>query len=147
MIKSNLTPTTQLFRKKCAQEGLKITPQRIAIYEEVLKAKDHPSSDDVYKRVRKTFPNISFDTVYRTLSSFYKIGVINLVEGYGEKKRFDPNIYSHHHFRCIKCHTIIDFSSSSYDSIAVPKEIQKQFKVLNKRVVLEGICKKCSRGK
>lgn len=131
------------FTEKCLEQGLKITPQRSLIAEEIFKAKDHPTADAIYKRVRKSMSNISFDTVYRTLLLFAEVGIVSLVEGYGEQKRFEPNVNNHHHCRCIKCHTIIDFRNDSYDSIKVPSELSKQFQVLNKRIVLEGICSKC----
>lgn len=143
----NTNAFKEIFRAKCTAHSLKITPQRVTIYEELLKAKDHPSADAIYKRVRKTLPNISFDTVYRTLLSFSEIGIVNLVEGYGEKKRFEPNLNNHHHFRCIKCHAIIDFFNEAYNSIEVPCELKKQFQVLNRRVVLEGICRECSKSR
>lgn len=133
------------FIRKCSKEKLKITPQRVAIYSELLRAKNHPSADDIYKEVKKSLPHISFDTVYRTLFFFSEMGLLDVVEGYGEKKRFEPDLNSHHHLRCIKCHKIIDFRNSSYDSIDVPPEILKDFRVTNKRVVLEGICKDCSK--
>jgi len=133
------------FKEKCRSNALKITPQRMAIYEELLKAKDHPSADMLYNRVRNHLPNISFDTVYRTLLSFSEIGIIDVVEGYGEPKRFDPDTREHHHLRCIKCGNIIDFQNELYDNIEIPKKIKKDFKVTKKRVVLEGICKKCGK--
>jgi Fur family peroxide stress response transcriptional regulator len=126
------------------KHGLKITPQRTAIYQELLKAKDHPSADIIYKRLIKRVPNISFDTVNRTLLTFSKIGIANIVEGYGQPKRYDPYVDTHHHCRCIRCNTIIDFHNEAYDKIMVPEEIQKQFSVLNKKVVLEGLCNKCA---
>ena len=132
------------FYDKCTENGLKITPQRSLIFDELSKAKDHPSVDVIYKRVRKKLPNISFDTVYRTLLSFTEIGIINLVEGTGEQKRFEPNLSQHHHFRCIKCHTIYDFENDAYDDIAVPEAVERQGVIINKRVVLEGICSKCN---
>jgi len=135
----------QFFYDKCVEHGLKITPQRSAIYDELVKAKDHPSANDLYKRVRKALPNISFDTVYRTLLSFFEIGLAHLVEGYGELKRFDPDIDHHHHLRCIKCQKIIDFDNTFYDEIKIPSELNKEFTILNKKVVLEGICKECSK--
>lgn len=135
----------KLFYDKCAEKGLKITPQRTLILEELSTAKDHPTADAIYKRVRKRLPNISFDTVYRTLLSFTEIGILTLVEGYGEQKRFEPNGHQHHHFRCIKCHTIFDFENDAYDDISIPPEVQKQGTVMSKRVVLEGICSKCKR--
>jgi Fur family peroxide stress response transcriptional regulator len=134
-----------IFYRRSKEHGLKITPQRTAIYQELLKAKDHPSADIIYKRLVKKIPNISFDTVNRTLLTFSKIGIANVVEGYGQPKRYDSDINIHHHFRCIRCNNIIDFHNKAYDDIAVPQEIQNQFTVLNKKVVLEGLCGKCSK--
>lgn len=131
------------FYDKCSENGLKITPQRSLIFDELSKATDHPTADAIYKRVRKSLPNISFDTVYRTLLSFTEIGILSLVEGTGEQKRFEPNLHQHHHFRCIKCYTIYDFENDAYNDIVVPESVQKQGVVINKRVVLEGICSKC----
>jgi Fur family peroxide stress response transcriptional regulator len=134
-----------IFYRRAKERGLKITPQRTIIYQELLQAKDHPSADILYKRVVKKIPNISFDTVNRTLLTFSQIGIANIVEGYGQPKRYDPNIDTHHHFRCIKCHNIIDFQNKAYNNITVPEEIQKEFTVLNKKVVLEGFCNRCSK--
>ena len=133
----------QLFYDKCAENGLKITPQRKLIFDELSKAKDHPTADAIYKRVRKTLSNISFDTVYRTLLSFTETGIVNLVQGTGEPKRFEPNLHQHHHFRCIKCYTIYDFENDAYNNIPVPEAVQRQGVAINKRIVLEGICSKC----
>jgi len=131
------------FREKCKKHNLKITPQRIVIYKELLKSKNHPNTDVLYKSVKKIIPDISFDTVNRTLLTFSEIGIVNIVEGYGEPRRYDPNIENHHHFRCVKCNTIIDFDYKSYDNIEVPEKINKKFVVRNKKVLLEGYCNKC----
>jgi Fur family peroxide stress response transcriptional regulator len=131
------------FYSRSKENGLKITPQRTAIYQELLKAKDHPSADDIYNRIVKKIPNISFDTVNRTLLTFSKIGITNVVEGYGQPKRYDPDMNTHHHFRCIQCNSIIDFNNKDYDNITVPEELNRQFSVIRKKVVLEGLCSKC----
>ena len=135
-----------LFYRKSKENGLKITPQRTAIYGELLKAKDHPSADDIYKRIVKKIPNISFDTVNRTLLTFSKIGITKVVEGYGQAKRYDPDMDLHHHFRCVRCGRIIDFHNKDYDDIPVPEEINRQFTVTSKKVVPEGLCGKCKKG-
>ena len=134
-----------LFSWTSKQYGLKITPQRTAIVQELLKAKDHPTADDIYQRIVKKMPNISFDTVNRTLLTFSKIGITKVVEGYGQAKRYDPDLGIHHHFRCIRCGRIIDFHNRDYDNIAVPAEISKRFTVTSKKVVLEGLCGKCGK--
>ena len=135
----------EVFYRKSKEYGLKVTPQRTAIYQELLKAKDHPSADDIYRKIVKKIPNISFDTVNRTLSTFSKIGITDVVEGYGQPKRYDPDLHTHHHFRCTRCDKIFDFDNEDYDNLIVPREIQKQFTVFHKKVVLEGLCDQCKK--
>jgi Fur family peroxide stress response transcriptional regulator len=139
------TESLNLFVSRCQENNLKITPQRTAIYKELLSAIDHPSADIIHKRVIKKFPHISLDTVNRTVLAFADLGIIKVVEGYGKPKRFDPDIDNHHHFQCVKCHKIIDFHNKTYDKIEIPNDIKNKLTVLNKKVVLEGICDKCKK--
>jgi len=90
------------FINKCKALGLKVTPQRIAIYKEVLNSADHPSAEIIYKNIRKAHPNISFDTVNRTLLTLAEMEIIQIVEGSGDVRRFDPKAQPHHHLHCIK---------------------------------------------
>ncbi len=129
--------------KKCRERGLKITPQRLAIYEEVRCSKEHPSIDMVYQNIKMKFPRISFDTVYRTFITFCDIGLVKPVEGYGYTKRFDPNMSQHHHFHCVKCQKIVDFHDETYDRLTASPKIASGYKILNKKVVLEGLCPGC----
>jgi Fur family peroxide stress response transcriptional regulator len=129
--------------RKCRENGLKITPQRLAVYEEIRCSKEHPSIDRVYKKIRTKFPRISFDTVYRTLITLCDTGLVKPVEGYGYTKRFDPNMDPHHHFHCVQCRKIVDFHDSAYDRLTAPRKMAPGYKILNKKVVLEGLCPGC----
>jgi Fur family peroxide stress response transcriptional regulator len=131
------------FRSVCKKHNLKITPQRIAIYKELLQSKSHPSADEVFQTLKGDFSNISYDTVNRTLLSLAEIGLIDVVKSPGGARRFDPNPDSHHHLHCVKCGKIIDFHSEVCDKLEIPEDIENQFTVLSKRVVLNGICKEC----
>jgi len=62
-----LDEKTMQFTSQCREAGLKVTPQRIAIYRELLQTDEHPSAEMLYEKVKKTFPSISLDTVNRTL--------------------------------------------------------------------------------
>ncbi len=145
MNKLNSTQAIESFIQKCREEGFRVTPQRLVIYKELLKATDHPTIEGILKKERVTFPNVSFDTVYRTVLSFVDKGIIHMVEGYGGSKRFDPDTRQHHHFRCARCQKIEDFNNESFDNIKIPEEISKQFNITQKRVVLEGVCAECSK--
>lgn len=133
----------QDLRIKCRQAGLKITPQRMAVYKALIQTNEHPSAEMVFRKVKKVIPNISLDTVNRTLLTLSEIGAAFVVEGSGDPKRFDANLQSHQHFKCIKCKRIFDFHHEPFDKIEVPASISKKFTVLRKTVYLEGICNLC----
>ncbi len=143
---SELNRKIDVFQVKCRQTGLKVTPQRLAVYKALLETKEHPSADMVFQKIRAVFPSISLDTVNRTLLTLSEIGAAFVVEGSGDAKRFDGNLENHQHFKCVKCKRIIDFNHKSPDNIHIPKNISKKFIVLKKTIYFEGICDLC-RGK
>lgn len=130
--------------EKCQAHNLKVTPQRMAIYRELIDSKAHPTVDAMFQTVKKEFPNISYDTVSRTLLTFADIGIVDLVEVYGGAKRFDPNVTSHHHLHCVSCGEIFDFKNDAYNDLKIPDNVHLGFTVLTSRVVLKGTCEQCS---
>ncbi len=145
MKKENLSNTHNDIKKLLKKHNLKMTPQRAAIYNEIVGSKEHPATVKIFKKVREVFPNISFDTVNRTLSTFVDIGLIKSVEYSGESRRFDPNTKKHHHFICVKCGRIIDFESREFDNLNIPEDIKKRYEVLEYKVTIEGICDRCKK--
>ena len=140
---SRLEEKMDTFQTKCRAAGLRVTPQRTTVYQQLVKSKAHPSADMLYRKVRKILPNISLDTVNRTLLTLAEIGAAFIVEGSGDAKRFDGQLNNHQHFKCIKCKRIIDFYHKPFDNIQVPSGIKEKFTVLRKTVYLEGICDSC----
>ena len=134
---------TDGFVESCRWAGLKVTPQRVAIYKALTESMDHPSADILWQRVRENLPNVSLDTVNRTLLTLAEVGVISLVEGSGDVRRYDSDMENHQHFRCIKCRKVFDFHYKPYDDIKVPATLAAKFKILRKTVYLEGICQPC----
>ncbi len=134
------------FTELCKKNNLKITPQRSLIFKELMNSKDHPSAEILYKKVKEVFPAISFDTVYRTLLTFCRIGAAEILTLPGEPKRFEGNRDKHYHFRCVKCDHIIDIYDNSY-KLDIPESISKKFEVLSSKIIFEGICDKCKKNK
>ena len=141
---ADLEKRTGWFTSLCKKKGLRVTPQRTAIYRELVKTDEHPSAEMLYVKVRRIYPNISLDTVNRTLLTLNEIGAAFIVEGSGDAKRFDGGLEKHQHFKCVKCKRVIDFCHEPFDNIAVPAAIEGRFTVLRKSVYLEGICDLCN---
>lgn len=131
------------FFELCKQHQLKITPQRTAVYYALTSGKVHPSTDDIYQKVREEFPSISFDTVNRTMLTFAEVGMVEIIEGNGDPRRFDFNLSKHHHFYCIKCGKIEDFYDETFDNVVIPETISQRHLVVGKRIILKGYCENC----
>jgi Fe2+ or Zn2+ uptake regulation protein len=136
----------EAFLGRCRQKGLRITPQRTAIYEALLKTTEHPHAEKVCSQVRRILPNISMDTVCRALKTFTEAGEIFVVEGSGVPKRFDANLEKHSHFRCLKCNCILDVCGDWVDNFQVEKNFAAKHKITKKVVYLEGLCESCLGG-
>jgi Fur family iron response transcriptional regulator len=80
------------------EHGVQPSAQRIAVARYVLHTSDHPSAEEVFRRVKRRFATISRATVYNTLNLFAEKGLIRqfvLTEG---SMVFDPMTIDHHHF-------------------------------------------------
>jgi Fur family peroxide stress response transcriptional regulator len=131
------------FTELCRKSGLRVTPQRIEVYKQLICTDEHPSAEILYEKVKKAFPSVSFDTVNRTLLTLSQMGAASIVEGSGDVRRFDGSTDKHQHFKCIKCKRIVDFYYKPFDNIKLPPKLTRKFKVLKKAVYLEGICDLC----
>ena len=136
------------FTGNCRRAGLKVTPQRTAVYKTLIESDEHPSAETIWRRLRKIMPNISLDTVNRTLLTLAETGLACVLEGSGEVRRYDGVAGNHQHFKCVNCKKVFDFHYKPYDDIKVPAGVPvlSGFEILKKSVYLEGLCRSC-RGK
>lgn len=132
------------FYEVLGREGLRVTPQRVAIYRELVSSGEHPSAEGLRGRLRGGYPNISLDTVNRTLGTFTRVGLAFTVEGSGDAKRYDGEMAGHQHFKCVGCKRIYDIFGDEGDvEIEVPGSLPGGFKILRKTVYFEGLCDFC----
>lgn len=132
----------EAFERACRDEGLRVTHQRLEIYLELATAVDHPSAEVLHKRLRLRIPTLSLDTVYRTLATFARHGLINRVETVENQSRYEATGVRHHHLICSRCQEIIDFQWPAMDETALPEEIAR-WGCIESRNVVYGICSKC----
>src|SRR5436309_9850428 len=104
-----------IFRQRCAQLGLALTPQRLAIYEVLASTGEHPGAEDIYQRLKPSIPSLSRGTVYRTLALFEGHGLVSRVHVSDEQARFDANLDDHHHLDCVRCQRFVDFQDARLD--------------------------------
>lgn len=84
------------------------TAQLAAVRDVVRAAHDHPTADQVLRRVRKQLPKVSLGTVYRNLQKLVEQGDLRQVELTNEPARFDGMLADHDHFVCDQCRRVTD---------------------------------------
>lgn len=123
--------------------GLKVTPQRIAIYRELAKTDKHPSTEIIYKNIKNYYPNISLTTVYRTLETFEKLGLISVVNVLYNAARYDANLDPHHHIVCSECKKIEDVYDDNLTGLEISNSNIKGYEISGYSIMLNGLCKTC----
>ena len=63
------------------QNGYKVTPQRLAVYEALANTKQHPSAEMLFGTLQPKYPSMSFATVYKTVEILNKLGLIQIITG------------------------------------------------------------------
>lgn len=128
--------------------GYRLTSQRLAVWEIIWARREkHLSTEEIFREVRKKYPNIGLATVYRTMQLFQKIGItqhILLDDGRLRYQMIDPDQkQEHHHLICEICGDIIDVKEDSFKRFEEDVLTKKGFAVTSHRVEVFGICKKC----
>src|SRR5262245_54255604 len=118
------------------RHDIRPSAQRVAIARYVLETEDHPSAEQVWERVKKSFPMVSRATVYNTLNLFVEKGLLRAFVLAPGKIVFDPNTDSHHHFIDETTGEIVDVP---WEAVEVSRlERLKGFDVHEYQVVMRG---------
>ena len=88
--------------------GLRCTPQRLAVYDELTRADHHPTADEVYRRVKGRIPNISLATVYKALDALESRGLAAKLAAGSGPALYDARSEGHYHLRCLRSGRIQD---------------------------------------
>jgi len=131
------------FIDRSKELGIKVTPQRIAIYKELASTDQHPSTETIYKKIKDYYPNISLTTVYRTLETFEKLGLISVVNVLYNAARYDANLSPHHHIVCTECKKVEDVYDESLNNLDISNKTLGDYKVEGYSLLLSGVCQSC----
>lgn len=133
------------FEKQCRARGIRVTPQRLAVYRALAEDLAHPTAESVYSRISRQLPGLSQATIYRTLQFLESENLIRKVSSPGAIGRFDANVDPHQHLVCRVCGSLEDISVPELHSAVIPRVAGFTVEELDIRLV--GLCEACSRSK
>jgi Fe2+ or Zn2+ uptake regulation protein len=131
---------TMLFR----EQGLRVTPQRQAIFRLLEGDDSHPTVESLFDRARADMPTISLKTVYQTVHDLEALGEVSVLDLGTGSVRVDPNVEDdHHHLLCTSCGRVRDVPVE-FDGLHVPIRYRRDFTVDDVQVIFRGHCDNCS---
>jgi Fur family ferric uptake transcriptional regulator len=135
------------FRVYIKEQGLRNTPEREIIIEEIFCIHDHFDVDELFLRLRNKRRRISKASLYRTIPLLIESGLLK--EVYFEDGHLHyEHVYGHKdhsHLRCNRCGRIIEFVDDEIGTLQ--KRIGKKFNfaVTAHRFELFGYCLQCAK--
>ncbi len=140
-----LREAQDIFRQHLKKVGLKQTEQRDIILRTFLETRDHLSTDELYRLVRKKDPKVGYTTVYRTLKLLAECGLASEVAFHDGIARFEHqyNRRSHHHMVCTECGGSVEFFSPEVERLE--QEIGRKHHYVTTRHTFQvyGVCEDC----
>lgn len=107
----------QYIKHTLAGHGLKVTHQRMVIYQVLQDTDTHPAAEGIYEKIKKIIPSISLGTIYKTLEVFVEKGLIKRINTSEGNMRYDARMDNHNHIYCTNTKEIIDFKDEELEML------------------------------
>ena len=137
-----MSQQTEEIVKLLKSKKLRVTPQRFAVYSNLLARTDHPTAEQILHDVTKDVPRSSQATIYSSLQALRDVGLVREVLLEEGVCRYDANVGLHHHFRCDVCGSIEDIPWEQFQ-VADTKGLRPGLTVESYEVTVHGVCDRC----
>lgn len=111
------TLTVKDVAAKLIENGLKVTPQRIAVLQALTKFHHHPMAEEIFREVQGNIPGLSATTVYNTLDVFVDRGITHRIATSAGVMRYDAICEPHHHLHDVASNRVEDFFDPELDKL------------------------------
>jgi Fur family transcriptional regulator, peroxide stress response regulator len=129
-------------RKIMKQEGLRITPQRFAVYANLLGRADHPTVEQILEDVNADLPIASKASIYSALTVLREVNLVREVLLDEGVTRYDANVNPHHHFVCRDCGVIQDLPWQAFSCFDL-SQFSAEVLAESYEVTVKGLCATC----
>lgn len=125
------------------EKGHRLTPQRLAVVEVLVRCSGHPSVEQIYDRVQPLFPMTSLATIYKTVALLKEMGEIQEIGLKEGGSRYDNRAEPHPHLVCLRCRTVVDLEETALGLLPDQVAQRSGYRIVRHRLDFFGICPRC----
>ncbi|MCG8585466.1 MAG: transcriptional repressor [Pirellulales bacterium] len=145
-----LTPVER-FDEFLQTRGMRRTPQRRIIVEEVFRRHEHFEAEDLINHLQG-LPGerrVSRPTIYRTLAELVEAGLLREVAHNNRRSVYehDYGYPQHDHLQCSECKKLIEFHSDEIARIRDAVAREHRFRATGHRLTVSGVCHECAKAR
>jgi Fur family peroxide stress response transcriptional regulator len=131
--------------RRLREHRYRMTPQRMAVLQELLRTDDHPSVEEIYRELQPSYPMMSLATVYKTVATLKELGEVLELEFSNGHNRYDAHTpHPHAHLICRRCDRIEDYSADELDQLVAGVAARTSYHLQSVRLDFYGLCGPCS---
>ena len=113
-------------------EGIKLTPQRQAVFSNIMNSQGHRECNDIQNSLLKDGMNVSRATIYRTLDILVHYNLIRKLVIGDSKAKYEKKIGKKHHDHmiCIESGDIIEFENEEIERLQEEEARKYGYKIV-----------------
>ncbi|MDO5038116.1 Fur family transcriptional regulator [Clostridium sp.] len=148
---STVSVDMQELKENLKEKGYKLTPQRRAIVDTIIKNEGrHLTAEEIYDEVKKDCPEIGLATVYRTVALLEEVKLLSRLDLSDGCSRYEiihqDEEHRHHHLICNQCNKVFEVEEDLLEELEHRIETKYKFKIQDHSVKFYGICDECNKG-
>jgi Fur family transcriptional regulator, peroxide stress response regulator len=125
-----------------SRNGIKPSLHRMKVMEYLMRMKNHPTVDTIYKNISDDIPTLSKTTVYNTLKTFQESGIVQAITIEDNEVKYDATVDKHAHFKCSRCGQLFDLP---IDTKVLHLRSIGGHLIKESQLYFKGICKSCQK--
>jgi len=134
----------EILVERLKEAGLRVTPQRLAIYGALVRSDAHPTAQALFEQLQPTLPSLSQATVYNTLQALVGHGLVQEIGEAGDGAvHYDANPAPHVNLICTRCHRVDDFFDVPLEGVVERVVAGSGYRVQGMRIAYYGLCPSC----
>jgi Fur family peroxide stress response transcriptional regulator len=104
---------------------------------------DHPTADQIHRKVTENYPTMSLATVYQTLHLLTELGLLQELGFSDRVSRYDPNTSPHINIVCPRCGEIYDYEADDIRTLWSQIVAGLEVNPVGQRLDIYRYCDKC----